>query len=131
MKITARLSSSCNASIKGVRNNEAGAVVIQGGKIIDNELEKQLKSDLYNLVVKRWNLEYIIDNLNYKIKCAIPDGTFYFNLSLNLIEFEFIFFPKGKKICDGKLIVNMIPFKKYELSFDIDPKQLGVDIKKL
>ena len=134
-KFTGRLSTSCNPTLNRGKNSVVGVVIIQGGKIMKNELKElklRLTGNLYNLMVERFNLDYIINNFYNKFKDVIPDGAFYFNVSLNLVEFEFVFLPKGKKTCDGKLIVKIIPFKKYkELSFDIDLKQLGEDIKKL
>ena len=112
LKVTAKLSSSCIRSIKFGANS--GVISIKEGKInADKFFEFINRDNLYTVVVKRFDLaQKIIYNFFSKFKDVIPNGSLYFNFSLNLVEFEFIFIPKGEKICDGKLIVRLIPFKK-------------------
>ena len=70
-KFTGRLSTSCNPTLNRGKNSVVGVVIIQGGKIMKNELKElklRLTGNLYNLMVERFNLEYIIYNINHKFK---------------------------------------------------------------
>ena len=117
MIATAKLSTSCTRGTK--LRNFGGIVTIQEGKIIENKLIELMtrQFEIYKILVNRFDLaKTIINNFLSKYKDVIPNGSFIFNLDTDLVTFEFIFIPKGETICDGKLIVRLIPFDNIDLS---------------
>lgn len=110
-KITAKLSSSCGATISFGQNN--GFIQVKNGVIVSEQGTKvNLSSITSSLVGKLLNLSFekMTATLTQKLKGAIVDGIVNFSFSPTQVQISAtITKSKGSWSCDGTVIITIKP----------------------
>jgi uncharacterized protein (UPF0147 family) len=118
-RITAKLSSSCKSSI--TLGYTSGYIRLKGGEVV-SQMGTQIKlgRKSIDLLEKSLNANFskMMDILTQKLKDAVVDGDIYFDFSLTGVKIEIIFDTKGKAVCDGKLIIGILPLVNAYLNIE-------------